>query len=1022
MHQNNRLSNAYRVLLFMFLVSSFFLKTQAMPPDSIQVTLTEGTNIAMALSPDHSTLVMDLQGTLWTLPFGGGKAKAITDGLGDCRQPSWSPDGRQIAFQAYWDGNFHIWTVGKDGGNLQQITTGAYDEREPFWSPDGKSIVFSSDRSGNYDIWQLTLADGTLKQVTTDPANEYQPAYTADGTKLIYVSERDAAPGLYVQDVNGRETLMMGSKEKLAAPAWNPDGTAIIYQTSLPGQVFLKRFDLKQQTEQILSAKAEDVFPFRVSWLSTTDYLYTADGKIKKGGTIKGIIPFEVRVSLERHVYPSKKRDFNSVAALPVKGIRSPQVSPDGKSIVFTALGDLWLLTKGNPTPKQLTDDAYIDMDASWSPDSKQVIYCSDKAGNMDLWLKDIMTGKEHRVLDQPEAVAFPSWSPDGNNIAYYQEGASSYGQSRLEALDLKTGNVSVLVDALFNSGLPTWSPDGKTLAIAAFEPYSTRFREGISKFLIISKETGTKQFSSPQANVSLATRSINGPVWSPDGTKLAYILDGFLWIVPVNSLGQFTGNPKRLVNELAEAPSWTGDSQSLVFLATDTLKQVFLSDGHIETIPMRFTWKMKQPQVVQIIHAGKVFDGRSNQYLENVDIVIQGNRIREIAPHKAGRSGKWIDASRKTVIPGLFEMHTHQSAAAGEQLGRLWLAYGITSIREPGTDPYDALERKESWDSGRRIGPRTFFTGGLLDGNRIYYGLATSTQSGAQVDMELKRALRLGYDFIKTYVRMPDPMQKRITAFAHQHGIPVSSHEIYPAMSYGVDAVEHMGATSRRGYSPKLTALNHSYQDVIELLVKSKMNITPTASLHGGMYKLVLQDSSFLTHPQFKTFYAEKGKAAIRAGAERMIRTNPMFIESYANVQKTVRNILAAGGRVTPGTDSPLIPPAVSLHAELQTWVDAGISPFETLRSATLWSAEALGLGKDLGSLEPGKLADLVIVDGDPLNQIKDILKIRQVMKNGELHTLLDLLGTSPKTGSTYRGFGYRFACPNCTLSAAGW
>ncbi len=125
--------------------------------DSLKITVTEGTNMAAVLSPDQKTIAIDLQGTIWVLPAGGGTARPVTDALGDCRQPAWSPDGNWIVFHAFWDGIYHLWMVNKDGSGKKQLTFGVFDDREPHWSPDGKHLVFSSDRSGNYDIWQLTL-------------------------------------------------------------------------------------------------------------------------------------------------------------------------------------------------------------------------------------------------------------------------------------------------------------------------------------------------------------------------------------------------------------------------------------------------------------------------------------------------------------------------------------------------------------------------------------------------------------------------------------------------------------------------------------------------------------------------------------------------------------------------------------------------------------------------------------------------------------------------------------------------
>lgn len=962
--------------------------------DTVRLTLNQGTNIAIDLSPDKKQIVMDLQGTIWTLPVSGGKAIAITDALGDCRIPVWSPDNSRIAFHSYRDGNYHIWTVNKDGTKLKQLTFGMYDDREPVWSPDGKSIAFSSDRSGNYAIWQLDLSSGRLKQISRGEANEYFPSYSADGTKIIFVSEKEDAAGIYAVSLDGKEELLFKDDAKLAGPTWDSKGSQVVYNAILEGRSVLQMATLSNKNVAILSRDEEDVFPFRISWLSETEMLYAADGEIKKKN-IKDkkteTVPFTAELSLGRHVYNRKKYDFNTTQNQSVKGIRNPVVSPDGKRVVFTALGDLWMLTKGNKKPEKVTDDPFLEIDPIWSPDGEMLAYLSDRNGNMDLYIKDLSSQEEKCLVDGPDALRLPSWSADGSKIAFYQADGRLFGSRPINVVDVGSGQITTVHDGLFDGSRPSWSHNNTQLILSALRPNSTRYREGVSEFLLVSLNGDPDKSLSPVLGRTLATRGINGPVYSPDGNNIAYILDGLLWIVPIDQDGNLLGPPKRLVNELAEAPSWTGDSKSIVYLATDVLKQVFLADGHTETIPMDFAWKYKKPNENYVIHAGKVFDGKSEKYLTNVDILVEGNRIADITPHDAGRKGKRIDASDKTVIPGLFEMHTHQDAGVGEKLGRLWLSYGITSTREPGTDPYDVIERKEAWASGRRKGPRAFYTGGLMDGGRIYYGMAVGT-SAAQLELELDRAERLGYDMIKTYVRMPDLMQKRITEFAHKIGIPVSSHEIYPATKYGVDNVEHMGATSRRGYSPKLTALNNSYQDVIEIITKSGMIITPTASLHGGYFSQIDKDPHFFDHWQFNAFYSEKLIAETRETLNARIKSNAAYLTTFPSVQKSVKAIFSGGGKVTPGTDSPIIPMGISLHAELQCWVDAGISPFEALRSATLWSAEAIGVGDQLGSIEVGKLADMLILDGDPLLNIKDILNIESVIRNGELFSQEDL------------------------------
>lgn len=976
--------------------------SRAAVADSIRVTVTEGTNMAADLSPDKKWIAMDLQGTIWVLPATGGTARPITDALGDCRQPSWSPDGSQIAFHAFWDGRYHLWTVPRQGGKPRQLTSGIYDDREPHWSPDGTRIVFASDRSGNYDIWQLTLADGKLTQLTTDAGNDFNPRFSPDGKQVAYISDRSDAPGVYVLPLGGKEKLVSASKGKLAGVAWQPDGSHLFYNTLTKSQSGLESVLLADGKAQVLTEVAEDVFPFPVSWFSATDYLYTSDGLLKRC-TLGGkptTIPFQVIITLPRTTYKRKTYNFDSRAPQAVQGIKGPAISPDGKQIAFAALGDLWLLTKGDKTPRALTNGPAMDMEPGWSPDGSKLTYVSDRSGNMDVWIRDLKTGEDKQLVDMPDDLHFPTWSPDGKKIAFYQaDPRNAWGRSTLYTADvaytadLTAPKTQKLHESLFVPSQASWSPDGKTIAVSALYPYSSRYREGVSEVLLISLDGKNDRFVSPAPAHSLGTRSKNGPVWSPDGTQMAYILDGLLWTTAVAPDGTPTGKPRQLTTDQADVPTWTADSKNLLFLATDVLKQVSIADGRIETIPMELTWASRIPTGQLVIHAGRLFDGRANSYRQNVDILVEGNRIRAILPHQVGRPGTFIDASDKTVMPGLFEMHTHQHSMTGEKLGRLWLSYGITSIREPGADPFDALERKESWASGVRPGPRQFFTGGLTDGNRIYYGAATSINSDEQLDRELNRAVRLGYDLIKTYVRMPDAMQQRITTFAHAHGIPVSSHEIFPAMRYDVDAVEHIGGTSRRGYSPKITAMNHSYQDVIQLVARSGMNITPTASLQGGFYAMAAKYPDFYENKQYNVFYSEEYSNALQASAAQIAKISPGYLSNFAQLQQGVKALIRAGAHVTAGTDSPFVPYGYSLHTELQCFVDAGLTPYEALRSATIWAAEAVGVSKDLGSIEPGKLADMVIVNGDPLTNIRDALKVEQVIRNGEILPMTRLL-----------------------------
>jgi len=961
------------------LLGALALLSQSAPTSKpISINLREGTNVAAALSPDGRTLMIDLQGSLWTLPASGGPAKRVTDEYLDARQPAWAPDNRRVAFQGYADGVWHIYVMNADGSGLRAITSGPFDDREPSWSRDGNRIAFSSDRSGNYDVFDLDAATGAIRQLTNNPANDYAPAYSPVNATLAFVSEREDRRGVWAVDTaTATERSIAPSAGALSAPSWSPDGSRVIYNV-----IANNRSNLVIDGREITGD--EDVFPFRAQWISATEILYTADGKIKTRGVAGGDavpIEFTASISFTRTPYKAAVRDFDSRSAQPVRGITAPVISPDGTEVAFIALGDLWLMPIGG-TPRRLTNDRFVELGPTWSPDGRSIAFSSDRDGTTDLWVRDVASGADKKVASEATKA---SWAPRGNEIAYI---------NRDGALAI-TGRTAPVHGRTFDTGRPTWAPEG-WIAVTTLQPYSTRFREGTNQLLMVSTTGGAPRRLNPVEHHSIGTRTNDGPVWSRDGSKMAFVMDGVMHVMPTTPTGDATGAPRRLSDDLANSPSWAADSKRLLYQTPRGLKLVDVTDNRVIDVPINLTWQPNIPQGRVVVHAGRVFDGKAASLRSNVDIVIRDDRIEQVVDHRDDlHTGRVIDAGGDVVMPGLIEMHAHLSPDYGEKLGRIWLAYGITSVRNPASDAYEALELKESIGAGIRRGPRVFSTGGPFDGSRIYYPGGVPLSGGGQLPQELQKTTELGYDLIKTYVRLDDRLQKQVIDFAHANGMPVTSHEIYPAVASGADGVEHIRGTSRRGYSPKVSALNRSYQDVVDLLTASKMTITPTIGISAGTFPLMLaRDPSRIDDVRFRTLFPE----SVVRDMERQAKSIPpadfdRLMNIWRPMGELVRKVVKGGGVVIAGTDSPIFPYALAFHTELEIFAQSGLTPFEVLQTATTRAAEALGEGANLGSIEAGKLADLVIVTDDPLIDVKNARKVRTVIKNGEVHTVEDLL-----------------------------
>lgn len=936
-----------------------------------------GTDFAVRVSPDGRWIAMDLVGVLWVLPSPGGPARRLTGDLFDIAQPDWAPDGRTIAFQSYREGSFGIWTIRPDGGGLRRLTMGPYDYREPRFAPDGRRLVVSSDRGGSYGLWLVDVASGEITPlVDVAGQQEYEPAWSPDGGRVAFVVDNTRIDVLTVASGVRETAVTVPAGRIIHGPEWTPDGAELIHNVSGLG-----RSELWRGTTPLVTG--QDVFPFRVTWRSPREFLYTADGQIRRSSS--GRIGFVAPLTVTRPSYRRRQRDFDSPRPKPVRGIGSPAVSPDGKTIAFRALNDIQLMPIGR-APRPLTRDLWWKSDPAWSPDGRYLSYSTDRGGKLDIWLHDLATGADRQLTRLPNAAAVSgSWSRDSRWLAFLDQTGA------LWTVEVATGAVRQVFTATFEPGRPTWSADGRTIALAAIVPYSARYREGLSKILLVDVATGAGRYVDPLPGRSIQTRGDDGPVWSPDGTRLAYAVASVLWVVQVNADGTFAGRPRQVTSEVSDAPVWRGDTE-LLYLHNGTLRVVSASGGRPRTIPMPLTWANSQPRGRTVVRAGRLWDGTSHHLDRDVDVVVEGHRITSVSPIRDGRDGRLVDARDAVVIPGLIDMHHHremQGYSYGARQGRLWLSLGVTTTRSPGSPAYHMVEERESIQSGARIGPRYFGTGEAVDGPRIYYNFMRPTFTPAQLALELSRAGGLDYDLMKAYVRLPPVWQRRVIDWAHRHGVPATSHYHYPALNFGGDQMEHVGATSRFGYSRTVSTLGAAYPEVRELFVAAGARLTPTLFTAAT---LLVDDDSLATDPRVRALYPPWEYAALQAqiATGRATDQTPTR-ENLARQVDHLTRLIRSGGRVVNGTDSPIAANGISTHLNLRAMVRYGMTTHEALTTATRAAGEFLA--EPLGRIAPGHYADLAILHDDPLADITHASDVRAVVANGVLHSVDSLI-----------------------------
>jgi Tol biopolymer transport system component/imidazolonepropionase-like amidohydrolase len=1024
----------------------------------IEFTTDEGTWIALDLSPDGKTIVFELLGDLYTMPAEGGEAKLLIGGSQYDGMPRFSPDGKKIAFISDRSGAENLWIVDADGKNPKALTQGRDTLMlSPTWTPDGNYVICSKQGGGlgSYALQMVDVRGGSgVPIVKATPGSNRMGAVVSPDGRFVYFGQRQGAwtyDGQFPQwqvyrfdRKNGETTVVTNASGSALRPMLSPDGNTLYFTSRYRTQSGLRARDLKTGEERWVAFPVDrDDQESRATRDTVAGYAVAKDGKsivTALGGKIQRVdvesgkatvIPFTAKVALE--VNPSVHFDHRIDDEAPVKAkiIRCSQPSPDGKTLVFQAFDRIWTLdlTDVKAQPKRLTKSESGEFQPTWTPDGKQVVFVSWGSEGGHIWSVPSEGGTPRRLTKNAAFYATPVVSPDGTKVAY-QIGDRIDGLNLYQLLpdhgcfDLSEDGVAKPHDAEI-------LPSGPS---KPFDIFTIPIWGGESTFVASSQGAGSLQFSSDRNRlymvgsdglssirldgldrrqhvrftgqvVGTQPAGANDIKISPDGNQALVEIDGQLYTATLPQTGDpvsipLTGGPSNVpvkkVSPLGgDYIGWSPDGKGIYWSQGAKFYRQALDAEKPTTSEVSLTIPQARPDGTVVLRGGRIITMRGDEVIPAGDIVIVKNRIAMIG--KTGtlplpKDAKIIDVAGKTIAPGWVDVHSHWFALPQDlHLPQSWaymanLAYGVTTNRDPQSAVTDIYDYAGEIAAGRALGPRIYTTGpGFFKGS--------SLEDKESLKNYLTR-YKDAYDTqtLKQYVR-GDRMVRQYTIEA------CKELGITPTTEGALDM--KLGLTEMiDGYSGHEHALPvfPMYNDMAQLIAKTQTFYTPTLLVtygapFGENYWFTNTDAAH--DPKLYRFVPP---SMLDQMLRRRAHWNLPEEYGFKGVAEACAKVVRAGGKVCLGSHGEL--QGLGAHWELWSLASGGLTPMEVLRCATLNGAEAIGLSRDIGSLEPGKLADLVIYDRNPLDDIRNTATMRLVMKNGELYNsdTLDRVWPNPK------------------------
>lgn len=1006
-----------------------------------QIDVRTGTWMSVDVSPDGKTLLFDLLGDLYTLPIAGGEARPLTHSIAWEQQARFSPDGKQIAFLSDAGGGDNLWVMNADGSGARAVTKEDFRLlNNPVWHPSGKYLLarkhYTGTRSaGSGEIW-LFHVDGDAAKNKGVQLNEKpnwqkdlgEPAISPDGKYLYY--SQDATPGRvfeYNKDGNGeiykiyRQDLSDGSVEPFVQgpggavrPTPSPDGRYLAFVRRVRNQSTLFLKDLQTGVERAawrgLSRDLQEIWAMwgvypSFAWLpGSKELVVWAEGRIWRVDPFKGTaaeIPFHVKDTRELRE-PLRYTQAVAPDTFAVRQLRGAQVSPDGRQVVYSALGTLWMKDLPDGKPSRLTqqNDAF-EFAPHWARDGKSLVYATwrdDKQGSIRRL--DIGSGKEVVLIGEPGKYLEPRLSPDGRRLVYRK---------------IKGGALTSPWHSL-DTGLYLAAADGSGKAERiAKDGSAPQFGAGSDElfFTRVSNPSEVEQrFSLMRLNLhdrseTEVARSDFASEYSvsPDGHWLGFVERFHAYVTPLPKVQAQSGKAITVGSKMDALPvrqldinaghslHWSGDARRLHFTLGDELFTAN-AEGKDKATSQKigFEQASDKPAGKIALTGARVVTMKGDDVIEGGTVLVDGNRIVAV--------GKDIpipaDAIRLntsgTIIPGLIDGHWHGAMQDGGLIPQQsWvnlasLAFGVTTLHDPSNVNAAVFTQAEMQRAGLITAPRIYSTGSILYGARAPITAVINGLDDALTHLNRQKAE--GAISVKSYQQPRRDQRQQVLEAARQTQmmvVPEGGSLFQQNMSMVAD-----GHTTVEHSLP----LAEVWDDVKQLWAQNAVGYNPTLNVgYGGLdgEHYWYARTEVWKHPLLSRYVP---RTVLEPRAIRR-ETAPEEDFNILRVARTANELAKAGVNVMIGAHGQR--EGLGAHWEMWMLVLGGMSPHDALRAATLNPARNFGWDKDLGSIEPGKLADLVVIDGNPLADIRQSDRVTLVMQNGRLYNALTMNQIAP-------------------------